>query len=179
MRYFVGYLIERKAARWHSNLAKEIAEKFGTWKIHERFPPHVTIFQPFETEDVEGIKDFLRSHVDARAMPGTLTLSGYDRFDDRVVFVNVDTEDSVRDFVQTLQECARTTSATSGLMVPAFSAWHPHATLAYRLPPEDIVGIWGYVSMLPNPVFTLPFDNVTLFRFEGDRWVTETTFKFS
>lgn len=54
--------------------------------------------------------------------------------------------------------------------------WKPHATLAFRLSPEKITTIWNYVATLEKPNFTALFDNITLFRFENEKWVVEKKF---
>ncbi|MDP2642158.1 MAG: hypothetical protein Q8P21_02620, partial [bacterium] len=59
MEYFIGYELQGDAAEWHIRVAREIFEKFNNYKIHDKIPPHITIFRPFNTEDIGSIKSLL------------------------------------------------------------------------------------------------------------------------
>lgn len=176
MKYFVGYLIEGKAAEWYFNVAKDISEKFNTWKLHEKLPAHVTVFYPFETEDVEPVRNLVENWTHNKNIPGNLTIAEFDHFDDRVVFAKTDPDESVRDAVEELRGILE---KIPGMLKDNFPIWHPHNTLANHLTPEEIKQIWNYVQTLEKPDFIIPFDNITIFRFEGDRkWVVQESFKF-
>lgn len=171
MRYFIGYLIQDEAATWHFNLVKNISEKFNTWKLHEKIPPHITIFPPFETEDIDEIKKLLRDWTTNKTPQGNFTLSGFDHFDDNVVFAKIDTDESIR---ASIEELKKEIKKFPGMPEDNHPIWHPHATLMNKLSPEEIRNIWNYVSDLEKPNFPLPFDNITIFRFDADRkWVVD------
>jgi 2'-5' RNA ligase len=177
MKYFVGYLISGEAAEWHINLAKSISEKFGTWKIYEKLPPHVTIFYLSELEDLTPVRELLQNWTKEKTTPGNLVISDFDRFDDRVVFAKVEPDNEARDMAE---ELIRKLKEIPGMTQEDFPVWHPHATLAYKLTPPEINQIWEYVQTIPKPNFSIPFDNVTIFRFEGDmKWVAEESFNLS
>lgn len=174
MRYFIGYLIQGEAGEWHRTLAQEISEKFHTWQIREHVPPHITIFRPFDADDVFSVKSLLCEWTAERSVPGNFVLSGFGHFDDTVVFANVVAEKSVTDAVSDLQKQLQ---ALSGMPVPEYTEWHPHATLANHAGASEISAIRQYVSTLPKPHFVLPFDNVTLFRYdEGKEWRVDEFF---
>ncbi|MFA6297156.1 MAG: 2'-5' RNA ligase family protein [Candidatus Paceibacterota bacterium] len=173
MKYFIGYLIKGEASDWHINLTKDISEKFNTWKIYERLPPHITIFYPFETDDVENIKNILRSWVQYRNIIGNFIMSDFDRFDDNVVFAKIEASSQL---VNTIEGLRIILKDVPGMPKDNFLTWHPHATLANKLTPQEIKKIWEYVQTLEKPNFMLPFDNVTLFRLEGDKWIVEESF---
>lgn len=178
MKYFIGFLIEGKAAEWHAGVAKDISDKFGTWKIYEKLPPHVTIFDPFEAGDIGQVKKFFKNWVDNRKVPGSFILSGFEHFDDRVVFAKLDTNQSIDSAVQELRESLR--EIISVMPKKDLLEWHPHATLAYKLSSQEISRIYDYVLTLEKPDFVLPFNNVTIFRKEGEqKWVVEESYKFS
>jgi len=175
MDYFIGYLIQGEVADWHIDVAKKISEKFKIWKLHEKLPPHITIFYPFSTGDIRSIKNILKNWVQKRKVTGNFTISDFDHFDDNVVFAKVEIDDVVRKEVDHLR---KTLKDIPEMPSDDFPIWHPHATLANRISPEEINKIWNYVQTLPKPSFLLPFDNVTIFRFEGDRkWVVEELLK--
>lgn len=176
MKYFIGYLIEGKASEWYLSIAKDISEKFNTWKLYEKLPAHVTVFYPFETDDVESVGNFIKKWTQNENIPGDLTISKFDYFVDRVVFAKVDPDKLVIDVVEELRGVLE---KIPGMPKDDFPIWHPHVTLANHLTPEEIKKIWDYVQMLEKPDFILPFNNITIFRFEGDRkWVVQESFKF-
>jgi 2'-5' RNA ligase len=166
MKYFVGYLIRGAAAQWHIDTAKEISEKFNTWKIHQKIPPHLTIFYLDELENIDPVRNFLKEWSATAHVVGNFHLNGFDRFDDKVVFAKVEADNSIFSIVKNLRKEIKD---ITGITKEEFSHWHPHATLANRLPSEEIEKIWKYTMNLEKPDFTIPFDNVTIFEYAGDR----------
>lgn len=176
MKYFVGYLLKDEAAKWHINTAKGISDKFNTWKIYEKLPPHITIFYLGDTENVSNIKDFLRNWAERVQIPGNFYLSGFGRFDDRVVFAKVEADRVVVELVEGLRTKIK---EISGITREDFPDWHPHSTLAKELTSEEIHNIWSYTTNLEDPDFTLPFDRVTIFKsLGGKKWMADESFRF-
>jgi 2'-5' RNA ligase len=176
MKYFIGYLIEGEAAEWHRDLTKEISEKFGLWEIHEKIPPHVTIFRLLGVEDPELVRSLLRDWVSKQNTIGAINICGFDRFDDRVVFAKVEIDEQVRKIGEDLRSKIK---EIPGMPPEDFPIWNPHATLTNWVEPEEIEKVWNYVNTLEKPNFTLPFNNITLFKFGGDRsWEVEEVFRF-
>jgi len=176
MNYFIGYLISGEVSTWHINLTKDISDKFSTWKIYEKLPPHVTIFYPFSTNNIENIRNLLKDKTQDKIIPGNFEMSDFGHFDDKVVFAKVEADQHSREIVEELRKSLK---EIPEMPKNEFPDWHPHATLANRLSSQEINQIWDYVLTLEKPSFTLQFDNVTIFRFEGDRkWVVEESFKF-
>ncbi|KKS84901.1 MAG: hypothetical protein UV60_C0013G0018 [Parcubacteria group bacterium GW2011_GWA2_43_11] len=176
MKYFIGHLIEGEAANWHESIARDISDKFDTWKLHEKIPPHITIFYPFSKEDISSLVNFLQNWVAKRNVPGEFSILDFGHFEDRVVFAKIDVPHPIKNIVVQLQDELQ---KFPDMPHEEFPNWHPHATLANRLSSQEIDQIWTYVQTLKKPNFSLPFNNVTLFRFEGDmKWVVERTFRF-
>ncbi len=176
MKYFIGYLISGEVGEWHIGTAKKISDEFNTWKIYEKLPPHITIFYPEGVEDISGIRDFIKNWVQKSKASGNFYISDFDRFDDRVVFAKIDADKSVVNAVEDLREDLKNMTG----ITEDFPNWHPHATLAYKLSPEEINKIWAYTDKLDKPNFVLPFNNITIFRYEGDKkWVVDESFVLS
>jgi len=173
MRYFIGYLIKGQAAEWHINLSDDIAERFNIWKITQKNPPHITIYYPFETENVDCVKDLLKNWLRKNDFAGNVILSGFDRFDDRVVFACVKIDDAVEKKIAELRKDLEAVVPSKDTILPDQTTWHPHATLAYKIPSEKIQEIWNYVKTLEVPKFQMSFDNVTIFKWDENRWVIE------
>lgn len=175
-KYFIGFLLEGDAAAWHIETAKKISDTFNTWEIYKKIPPHVTVFQTFETKDVVSIKELLEIQSRRVSIPGNLTLSGFDHFENNVVFAKVVDVDVSIWFV--VEQIKKEIKNVLGIAKEKFSVWSPHVTLANHVTPEEIERIWNYVQTLEQPTFTLPFNNITVFRFEGEqKWVVEQTFR--
>lgn len=177
MKYFIGYLISGEAAEWHTKTTKKISEEFNTWKIYEKIPSHITIFYPEGVEDITNIRNHIKNWVEKNRIPGNFYISGFDHFDDKVVFAKIELDEPVRKSVENLREGIRKISQIKN---ESFPDWHPHSTLINKLSPEEINKVWEYTDELEKPSFTLPFDNITIFKYLNDqRWVVDEVFKLS
>ena len=175
MRYFIGYLIKGEAAEWHEKIAKQISDKFNTWKIYEKIPPHITIFYPEGVEDITDIRNFIENWVENNRVSGNLYINGFDYFGDKVVFAKIEADEMVFRSVESLREGIRNIAHIEN---ESFPNWHPHSTLINKISPEEINKVWEYTSLLNKPNFALPFDNVTIFRYTDDKkWVVDESFE--
>lgn len=172
MKYFIGHLLEGEVGVWHTTLTNTIAEKFNTWKIQEICPSHITIFSEFEADNIETVSHTIETLL-FHTQPGNYSISMFDHFEDKVVFAKIDPDAKVISLVQKLRE---NLELIPGVQKDKHLTWKPHATLAFRLSPEKITTIWNYVTTLEKPNFTALFDNITLFRFENEKWVVEKKF---
>lgn len=169
--YFVGYLIRGEAGLWHTGVVRDVSERFHSRRLYEKVPPHLTLYRPFKTDDIEGVRSIL--HTFALSLPwGEVHVDGYGRFDDKVVYATALVEEKTKTRVIELQKALY---ALPG-MPENRDPWNPHATIAYRMPGEMIERIWQYVVGIPRPDFKLSFDNLALFRLEGTRWQVEAVF---
>ena len=177
MRYFIGYLLQGTVGEWHTNTAKEIADKFNTWKIYEKLPPHLTICYPEDLSniDITDIRNYLKDWIQNNKISGNFYISGFNRFEDRVVFAKVESDNSVCEVVKDLRQGIRN---ISNIPNESFPEWHPHATLANKLTSKEINEIWEYTKLLDRPNFVVPFNNLTIFKYLGDReWVVDEYFE--
>lgn len=177
MNYFIGYLMQGEVAEWHKNLTKHISEKFNTWKIYEKLPPHVTIFYPFSTNNPQPIKELMQEWAQSNPGLGNLTIRDFGRFDDKVVFAKVESSSLAHNATANLRALLL---QMPGMPKPDFPTWNLHATIINRVTSEEIQNIWNYIQTLSKPNFSTPFDNVTIFRYAGERkWITDTSFKIA
>jgi 2'-5' RNA ligase len=176
MRYFIGYLLDGEAARWHAEAAREISEKFETWPLNEKIPPHITIYRPFDSSDLSGVKKLLKEWLET-AVPTRILISGFDKFEHGVVYARVEIDEKIKESVEELR---RKLGQIPGMPEEDFPVWHPHSTLANYLSQEELNQVWQYVQTLPKPNFNLLMNNVTIFRSEGERsWTVDTAFQYS
>ena len=174
MRYFIGYLFEGEARNYLEEISEDISQTFGTRPLHRRTPPHLTLYRPFETEDIRLERQIL-SEWSSKAIATPFNLEGFGRFTDRVIFVDANVDMYIKGLVEDLQHSI---SKIPGMPQESGRPWRPHATLVKREMPEKIEWVWKYLSELPKPQFDLNFDAVTLFRFEQESgWLVEEEWK--
>lgn len=175
MKYFIGYLISGDAAKWHVGITKEISDTFNTWKIYENIPPHITMFYPEGVEDITHIRNYIKDWTEKNKVSGNFHISGFDHFDDTVVFAKIDADESVRESIENLREGIRN---ITNIQHESFPQWHPHSTLAYKLSSEEINRIWEYAKKLEKPHFVLAFNNITIFKYTDEqKWIVDKTFE--
>lgn len=156
-KYFIAYLLEGEARDWHNSLTKQISERFGTTKLYEKFPPHITICRPFSREDVDDVCERIEEWQKNFSRAGTFAIRDFGYFDDRVVFVKAEPDVVVRREVDALRKIL------APLLPPEdYPVWNPHTTLANYLNPEQKQTIWDFVQTLPKPDFTVLFSNIAL-----------------
>lgn len=168
MQYFLGIHLTGEAGDYLHRLTGQIAERFGTWALHERVPPHITLFRPFDADatELEQVQEIVQQWL-AQTPAESLTISGFDRFDDKVVFAAVQAS---TDFCQKVEALQRELEKLPQ-MPPERPAWHPHASVARLLPPEQIERIWEYVGTLEPFCFSFPVESVTVFHHpERGKW---------
>lgn len=176
MRYFIGYLIEGDAAAWHAELTRCFAETFGLRRAHETIPPHITLVPPFDTDDIERVEGVVGELLRQRKSPDPFRMTGFDRFGERVAFVDIRVEEAAYRVVEDVRTRIR------GVVAPVSEEpvypWRPHATLADQMTPEVMASVWEYLQHVKKPSFSLPFTAVTLFRKADGVWAPEKSFPF-
>ncbi len=163
MKYFIGFLIRGEAAEWHNKIAKEISDKFGTGKIYERVPPHITIYPPLDLEDIHPVIYLLDTWSKSYAQNTNFVISDFGRFDDKVIFAKIEADKIIKEAVRDLRERL---GAVLGMPKENYKEFIPHATLAKDLNAKTAAAIWEYISKLEKPSFIIPFNNVTLFSYD-------------
>lgn len=174
MKYFIGYLIEGTAAEYHRHIMREISEKFGTRM--RRTPSHVTLFRPFETDDISPVVSILREWASNPHGQGHVTLFCFGRFRDAVVYIQVAADEiafrAIKDLFERMESIPEISTYNR-------AAQHLHLTLASRLSEEKIEPIWRHLSSLAAPKFIIPFDNIALFKFTKEgKWIIEKEFLY-
>lgn len=173
MRYLIAHLIPGEVSVWHNELMREISDKFGTWKIYEQLPPHITIYRPVEMDDIRSVEKLIHDWLREVKALGDITMAGFDRFDDRVVFAKTEVSKSTMNRVLDLRNKIKN---LPNVLVEDSVDWSPHATLAYKLTPPEINKIWDYVMTKEKPNFYFPFNNITILRYGKNKWDVEKTF---
>ena len=173
MRRIITHAIRGEAKKAHEAITKDLAEKFDSFPIHERIPPHLTLKRWFELDEI-GMKK-LHNALDAFAASqrqSDYSLSGFGNFGEGVIYVDVIPSAEMTKTVQGLLDALHT---IEGLTFEEFdTADNFHATVAMRaLKPFDFEQIWNYLKTVSQPNFKMKFDNIALFKKPVDMWEVE------
>ncbi len=143
-------------------------ERFGSGHALKS-PPHVTLIPPFRSErpDFSALQTFAQTQP-----PFAVRLQNFDRFGNRVIFVNVVPEPALSACQARL---AQFCYDHFGIQ-PDSRPFHPHMTVAFRdLQRSVFTEAWAYFSTQAyERQFTA--DAVTLLKHTGQGWAVAQTF---
>lgn len=173
MRRIIAHAIRGEAKKIHEGITKDLAEKFDSFPIHERVPPHLTLKRWFELDE-QGM-EMLNKTLDvfvASQKQSDYILSGFGNFGEGVIYVDAVPSTEMTQSVHDLLNALHT---VNGLTFEEFdNAGDFHATVAMRaFKPFDFGQIWDYLKTAPQPNFQMKFDNITVFRKPADVWEVE------
>ena len=177
MKYIIVSLLDGKVERYHQKLVEEISERFQVdFLAKQKAPTHFTLKDMFEAEDIEELdcllKDFVVSHK-----PAIITLEGYNRFDDNVIFMDIKLSEEARSLFDDLMKLLKN--------IP-WMEWGPyddenrkfHCSLAYFDIKEKYKDICRFLLKSYSYSFEAYFDNITVFQQEGESWKLYKTYSF-
>ncbi|OPJ59872.1 2'-5' RNA ligase family protein [Clostridium oryzae] len=166
MRYVIVCTVKGEAGEFNNNLRKELFKKYKTKS--SKLPAHFTIKAPFEydgnIEELEKcIEDFWKEEK-----PEAYSIEGYDHFDDRVIYMNVNMSEEGKKMHDRLIDKMS--------LVPYIDFTKKdgkdktfHITLATRMHKPLFNEVFDYVNQYPCK-FKCKFDNVSIYKFEDYTW---------
>lgn len=174
MRYVIVCLIKGEALKFHEETVKNIVEKFNVKR--QRLPAHFTIKAPFETDNIKEIENLTEKFCSEHKAHSAV-IDGFGHFGEAVVYMDVQLSkeavkihDKYIDLLKTVNWLEWKRNEGKGRVF--------HCTLVSKLQPEKFTSIWEYVSNFKCH-FPIYFDNISILRWEKDRWVTHKEFKLS
>ena len=174
MKYFIGCRVRGEAGQWHFALARELEEKFGLKNTSSNVESHVTLYYLDELDNARRIRQYIEEYTSSHPVGGELVLSGFGRFDNEVIFASVHPDQTVYDWVT---EFKKALALVPGVIKESFPIWHPHLTLGeYGKAGARIEEAWSYLGTLPKPSFTMPFNHIALYEYDGARWNVDMVF---
>ncbi|MFA6429702.1 MAG: 2'-5' RNA ligase family protein [Patescibacteria group bacterium] len=174
-KYFLGFVLRGPSADWTTHLKKDIARPFGlSWSL--TYPPHITLFYPFETNRIEDVRQLLEE-VATRITPFDVDITGYNHFETDVWFVEPEQRDELFQLKQSiaipLSALLQIKENDKGLTP------HFHITLAHKeLTPESFAAIGKQLQATPIPFDSLLIDSVSILRKTDTDWVEEARIPF-
>ena len=175
MRYVIVAVVRGKAGEMNHKLRKEVYEKFGAKS--STLPAHFTIKAPFEYQySIEDLKTAIRDFV-KHERAESYQIDGYHHFDRRVVFMDVKMSEEAKavhdrliDLLESFPyiQCNKKDGKDKKF----------HVTVSSKKIEAIYDQLWEYVHQYPCH-FDCRFDNISLYRWEGAKWVLEEAFELT
>lgn len=169
--YFMALLPDPTVQAEVTAFKQTARERFGSGHALKS-SPHITLIPPFRSErtDFAALQTFVQTQT-----AFSLQLQNFDRFGNRVIFVDVKLEPSLSTCQAELTSFCREQFDIQ----PDPRPFHPHMTVAFRDLPQSIFAeAWAYFSAQPyEREFTA--NAVTLLKHTGQYWIIEQTFPFN
>ena len=166
MRYVIVSVVKGEAGEFNNNLRKDIYNKFKAKS--SKLPAHFTIKAPFEysgnIQDLEKAIEKVCNNEKAESY----IIDGYNHFDDRVIFMDVNmskegkkVHDKLIDEMDKLPyiEFTKTDGKDKTF----------HVTLSSKRIQGIYHTLWEYISKIPC-LFKCNFDNVCIYKWEDNTW---------
>jgi 2'-5' RNA ligase len=169
MKYIIVCLLSGAVEEYHQQLVEEIAEKFEVIALaKQKAPTHFTLKDMFDADDIgeldKVLDEFVRTHK-----PAVISLEGYNRFDDNVIFMDINFSENARqlfkEFIDKLKEL-------SWMQWGAYDDENKvfHCSLAYFDIKDKYKDICRYLLSNYSYSFEAYFDNVTIYKQVGENW---------
>ena len=172
MRYVLVCLIKGEALNFHETLVSKICSNFNVKR--QRLPAHFTIKAPFETERIKEVENILEE-FSRKHSKNELKIKDFNHFRDAVVYMDIhpskdalQTHDDFIDSLKTLTWLDWKHNEGKGKVL--------HCTLVSKLPHWKFKDIWDFVNQ-HDCDFNAYFDNISILRWDKDRWVTYKEYK--
>lgn len=169
LRYVIVCLIKGDALKYHEDAVSDICFKFKVSR--QRLPAHFTIKAPFETDNISEIETLTENFVSNRKKE-KMEIKGLGHFGTSTIFMQVHLDNNALavydDYIKELRK----------LPWLEWRGRHDgegknfHATIVTKLREEKFNDIWNYASLKYNPFFLSHFDNISILRWDKDKWVT-------
>lgn len=173
MRYVVVCDVKGEGGKFNNKIRKEVYEKLGAKS--STLPAHFTLKAPFESDEpLTGLKEVLTQFCNhEQAAP--FKLKGYEHFDDRVIYMHVEMSKEGKALHDRLID------AMAKVPYLVFDKKDGkdkifHVTVSSKRIQPIYDKLWEYVQQYPCD-FDCLFDNITIYRWETDKWVIEQVFK--
>jgi 2'-5' RNA ligase len=170
----IGNLIRGEAAEFYKATCADLAARFGIADVSEIVPPHITVKSPFEHRSYDLVERVVSTAASAPALP--LTLSGWNHFGTRTIFIDIPAPtETVR---RQLTEVLDSFRAAGVEVTPLEYELHMHLSVARFLRPDSYAAVSAYLATIPAPKFDISLDNLTIFTKdkEARNWKAHKTF---
>lgn len=172
MRYVIVSVVKENAGDFNNSLKRDIFNKFGVKS--SKLPAHFTIKSPFEAENIDELEilldDFSRFYSST-----PYKISGYDRFDNRVIYMKVimsaygkNVHDDLIDDLSSLPFINFDSHDGKDKVF--------HVTVCSKKITNIFDRLWEYISNI-HCDFKCNFDNVCIFKWQDNTWKLHRAFE--
>lgn len=171
MRFVIVCLINGNALDFHEKVTQDVCHNFKVKR--QRLPAHFTLKAPFELDDISELEIKISEFVKLREKQ-PVKIDGLAHFGTNVIFMNIIPSKEAlilyNDFITLLKGVNYLTWKRHDGNSKIF-----HSTIVTHLKEDKFYKIWNYVSKY-NPQFSIYFNNISILKWEVDRWVTYKKF---
>ncbi len=160
--YFIGVLPPPAIQQEITEFKRQALERFKTGHALTA-PPHITLVPPFRSSrtDFSALAEFAEGQKAVEVQ-----LNGFDRFDQKVIFVNVVPNEPLTALQKDLELFAHYYLG----IVPEYQPFHPHMTIAFKdLKRPIFPEAFAYFSA-QNYERTFSANAITLLKYVGKNW---------
>lgn len=160
--YFVGLLPPADIQQEVTEFKQQALERFKAGHALTS-PPHITLIPPFRTSrtNFSALQEFADEQ-----RPLNISLSGFDKFDQRVIFVSVTENEELSTFQKDLELYAHYHLGIE----PEYRPFHPHMTVAFKdLKRPNFPEAFAYFST-QSYERTFTASALSLLAYDGKNW---------
>lgn len=160
--YFIGLLPPNTIQHEVTAFKQQALEQFETSHALTS-SPHITLIPPFRSErtNFSAITEFASEHK-----PFEVHLKGFNKFDQKVIFVDVVANPKLNALQKDLELYAHYYLG----VVPNYQPFHPHITVAFKdLKRPTFPKAWAYFSEQTYER-TFVVNTLALFKYNGKAW---------
>lgn len=172
MRFVIVCLIKGTALKFHEKITEDVCYKFKVKR--QRLPAHFTLKAPFELDDICDLENEISTFVNSNKKQ-PVKIDGINHFGTNVIFMNIIPSKKAlilyNDFIALLKNLDYLTWKKHDGNSKTF-----HATIVTHLKENKFHEIWDYISKY-NPNFSIYFDNISILKWQKDKWVTYRKFE--
>lgn len=174
-RYFMAIVPPPAIAEEVLAIKNEFAHRFNS-KAALRSPAHITLHMPFlwKEEKEQQLTDLLSAFSPAKK-ESSIELKNFDRFGDRVIFIQVEKNEALYELQQQLVQYAREKLQLFN-QSDDMRGFHPHITVAFRdLRKRFFAEAW---QEFEHRFFaaSFPLQDFSLLKHDGKQWNVLRTF---
>jgi 2'-5' RNA ligase len=173
-RYVIVCLINSEVRNFHNNLTTQVCSLFNVKR--QRLPAHFTIKAPFETENVSDLENVTEEFC-TKNKSYPIIVEGFGHFSDAVVFMNVKPSQKAEDvhdrYIDELSKISWLDWKAKEGKGKKF-----HCTIVSKLKSDKFKDIWDYCNKHHYSFHTF-FDNITIMKWEQDKWIVYKSLQLS
>lgn len=173
--YFIAVVPPQKISEEITKLKDYVAEVYES-QAALRSPPHITLYMPFRWDETKEniLETYLKDFFSVKTS-FELSLSGFDAFPPRVIFINVEPSQELEDLQENIMG-VMTKDILNMQESNRNKPFHPHLTIAFRdLRKSLFKKAWKeFESRCFNAVFRV--DGISLLKHDGTKWQIHNTF---